>query len=186
MKKILTLILVLAMVLSMGAGLAGCKKDPNAGSTGTGEAGTYTVTVTSAGGLPLEGIAVSVFADDTLADMKGYDETDEEGSVSIELDGQDPYAITLSSVPKGYAVEEIYHFDGTKAEIVLTSSVVTGENMGDVTLGLGDIMYDFTVTTPDGTEVTLSKMLEEKKMVLLNLKECKDITLIIMYLLLYL
>lgn len=168
MKKILTLILVLAMVMTMSAGLAGCKKDPNGSATGTGEAGTYTVTVTSAGGLPLEGVAVSVFADDTLADMKGYDETDEKGSVSIELDGQDPYAITLSSVPKGYAVEEIYHFDGTEAEIVLTSSVVTGENLGDVTLGLGDIMYDFTVTTPDGTKVTLSEMLKEKEMVLLN------------------
>ena len=168
MKKLLAIFLVLATMLTMSVSLAGCGKEDETSATGSGVAGTYTVTVETAGGMPMQGIAVSVFADDTLADMKAYNETDEKGTVSMELDGQDPYAITLSSVPKGYAVEDVYHFDGTSLKIVLTSSVVTGENMGDVTLGLGDIMYDFTVTTPDGTKVTLSEMLKEKKMVLVN------------------
>ena len=167
MKKLLALVLVLATVLGV---CAGCKKQgANTGDAGAaGEAGTYAVSVKSEGGLPLEGVAVSVFADDTLADLKGYGETDEEGKVSIELPGGDNYAITLSTVPKGYATEQLYRFDGTTADITLTSSVITEGNLADVTLGLGDVMYDFTVTTPDGTEVKLSEMLKEKKMVLIN------------------
>ena len=148
MKKTLSLILAIAVVLSVCAALSACKKEGSGSETGSGEAGTYTVTVKSAGGLPLAGVAVSVYADDSLSDMKGYDETDETGAASIELDGSRNYAITLSGVPKGYAVEEYYRFDGTSAEIVLTSSLIQGESLGDTTLKLGDVMYDFTVTTP--------------------------------------
>lgn len=168
MKKILALVLSVATVLSMCAMLTACKKNTDAGNAGSAEAGKYTVTVKSAGGLPLENVAVSVYADDSLSDMKGYDETDENGAASIELEGGSYYAITLSGVPKGYAVEKLYRFDGTNTEITLTSSLITGESLGDTTLGLGDVMYDFTVTAPDGTKVVLSEILKQKKMVLLN------------------
>ncbi len=168
MKKILALILAVATVLCMCAGLAGCSKKGGEQGEASGEAGSYTVTVKSAGGLPLKGVAVSVFADDTLADMKGYGETNEEGVATIELNGKDNYAITLSTVPKGYEVEKSYSFNGTKADITLTSSVIKDGSLADQTLGLGDIMYDFSVTTPNGDKVTLSEMLEEKKMVLVN------------------
>ena len=168
MKKILAMFLAVATVLCMCAGLAGCNKQSGTDATGSGEAGAYTVTVKSAGGLPLKGVAVSVFADDTLADMKGYGETNEDGVATINLDGKDNYAVTLSTVPKGYEVAKSYSFKGNKADITLTSSVITDGNLADTTLGLGDIMYDFTVTTPLGDDVQLSKMLEEKKMVLLN------------------
>ena len=168
MKKFLSLILVLAMAMSLCVGLAGCGEKEQAEATGSGVSGTYTVTVESAGGLPLAGVAVSVFADDTLADMKAYNETNEEGVATLELDGKDPYAFTLSSLPEGYTAEASYKFDGTSAKVVLTSSVIKDKNLADTTLGLGDIMYDFTVTTPDGTKITLSELLEQKKMVLLN------------------
>lgn len=167
MKKILVVVLAVVMALSMCVVLSACKKGSGAGE-GTGIAGTYTVNVKSAGGLPLAGVAVAVYADESLTDMKGYSETDENGQVSIELDGKDTYAIALSSVPKGYETEKYYRFAGTNADIALTSSLITGENLADTTLGLGDVMYDFTVTTPDGTQVTLSEMLKEKDMVLMN------------------
>ena len=72
MRRWMTLFLALAMVLSMSVSLAGCGKDDEPPATASGVAGTYTVTVESAGGMPLEGVAVSVYADDTLTDMKGY------------------------------------------------------------------------------------------------------------------
>ena len=168
MKKLFAVILAIATVFSMCAALSACKNENDPQGSGTGEAGTYTVSVKSEGGLALEGVAVSVYADDSLTDLKGYDETDENGKAEIQLDGSSNYAIGLSNVPKGYAVEKSYSFSGTNAEIKLTSSLVTGESLGDTTLGLGDVMYDFTVTTPDGTKVTLSEMLAEKKMVLIN------------------
>lgn len=164
MKKLLALVLVLVTVLCI---CAGCKK--KGGDSGAaGEPGTYTVSVKSAGGLPLAGVAVSVFADESLSDMKGYAETNEEGVATVELPGGSNYAITLSSTPKGYAVETFYRFDGNSADITLTSSVITDGNLADVTLGVGDIMYDFTLTTPDGEKITLSEMLKEKEMVLIN------------------
>ena len=168
MKKLFAVILTIAMVLSMCAVLSACKDQENTDATGGGEAGSYTVSVKSQGGLPLEKVAVSVYADDTLSDLKGYDETDENGEATMELGGGSNFTITLSGVPAGYAVEESYSMSGTSTEIVLTSSLITGENLADTTLGLGDVMYDFTVTTPDGTDVTLSEVLKEKKMVLLN------------------
>ena len=166
MKKLMAIFLVLAVVLGVCAGCG--KKKENAPAGEVVEAGTYTVTVKSAGGLPLSGVAVSVFADDTLADMKAYNETNEEGVATMQLEGGDNYAFTLTSVPKGYTTEPFYRFEGTNTEITLTSSVITDGNLADVTLGLGDVMYDFTVTTPDGEKVTLSEMLKEKDMVLVN------------------
>ncbi len=168
MKKIFALILAVATVFSMCAVLSACDNKTDTDSTGSAEAGTYTVNVKSVGGLPLKGVAVSVYADDTLTDMKGYAETDENGKATIELPGGSNYAIVLSSAPKGYAVEKSYSFNGNTADIKLTSSLITDTSLGEVTLGLGDVMHDFTVTTPDGTKVTLSEMLAEKKMVLLN------------------
>lgn len=168
MKKVLSLILAVVMVLSMCAILSACKDDPTTDATGSGEKGAYTVSVKSVGGLPLEGVAISVYADDTLADMQGYGETDANGVAKIELETGKTYAMTLSSQPNGYAVEASYTLDSTEKEIKLTSSLITDKGLGEVTLGLGDVMHDFTVTTPDGTKVTLSEMLAEKKMVLLN------------------
>ena len=168
LKKLFAALLATAACLCLCVALGACNKENTSSGNGAGEKTTYTVTVKSAGGLPLEKVAVSVYADSSLSDLKGYDETDEKGVATIELETGVNYAISLSGYSKGYAVQDSYSFNGTKADIVLTSSVVQGESLGDTTMGLGDIMYDFTVTTPDGTKVTLSELLKEKKMVLLN------------------
>ena len=167
-KKMFAAILAVAVCLCLCVALGACNKEQTPVATGNGQVSTYTVTVKSAGGLPLEKVAVSVYADKSMSDLKGYDETDEKGIATIELEGGVDYAVSLSGCPKGYKVEDSYSFNGTKAEIVLTSSVVQGESLGDTTLKLGDIMYDFTVTTPDGQKIVLSELLKEKKMVLLN------------------
>lgn len=168
LKKLIAAVLVIAVCLCLCVTLGACNKEESSSGNGTGEKATYTVAVKSAGGLPLEKVAVSVYADSSMSDLKGYDETDEKGVATIELESGANYAISLSGYPKGYTVEQSYSFSGTKAEIVLTSSVVQGESLGDTTMGLGDIMYDFTVTTPDGEKIVLSELLKEKKMVLLN------------------
>ncbi len=168
-KKLLVVLAAFAVAFSLCAALAGCGETQTENpTTVTGEKTNYTVSVKSAGGMALEGVSVSVFADDTLKDLEGFNETDANGQTTVELPEGGNYAISLSGVPKGYAVESSYSFNGTKAEIVLTSSVIEGENLAETVLGLGDVMYDFSVTTPDGTEVKLSEMLQEKKMVLLN------------------
>ena len=164
MKRILAMLLVIATLVCL---VAGCKKD-DADATGTpGEAGTYTVSVKSAAGLPMEGITVYIYGDTALTNMVSYGNTDANGQVSLQLEAGTHY-IALSSVPKGYATEAYYNFEGTSAQIVLTSSLITSDDISTATLGLGDIMYDFTVSTPEGKEIKLSDVLKEKKVAILN------------------
>ncbi len=167
-KRILTLMTLLALVISM---FAGCGKKDGGETTDPAANGNnvaYTVNIKTAGGMAMEGVSVSVYTDEALTNMQGYGQTDANGAASISLPEGGQYYISLSGVPKGYALDKFYRFNGTSASITLTSSLVMGENLGETTLKLGDVMYDFTVTTPDGTDITLSEMLKEKDMVLIN------------------
>lgn len=164
MKKILAMLLVIATLLGI---CAGCKKDDGEATGTPGEAGTYTVSVKNAAGLPMEGITVYIYGDTALTNMVSYGNTDANGQVSLALEAGTHY-IALSSVPKGYATESYYNFNGTSAQIVLTSSLITTDDISTATLATGDIMYDFTVTTPDGKEIKLSEVLKEKKVAILN------------------
>ena len=163
------IVALLAVILCIALCACGQEEAPaqTAGGNGSSQAAEYTITVKSAGGLPLEKVAVSAYADNSLTDLKGYDETDDKGKAEMKLDSN-KYVLALSGLPKGYKPETTYAISGNEIEIVVESSVVADENLADVQLGLGDIMYDFTVTTPDGEKVVLSELLKEKKMVLLN------------------
>ena len=166
LKKILSIILTLAMLLSM-AGCGSNDESPETSAADTAET-AYTVSIRTQGNMALSGIDVYVYADDTLTDLKEYGQTDENGQVQFTLPQSDDYAIALSVVPQGYAVETSYAFSGNSAEITLTSSLISGESLSSASLGVGDVMYDFSVTTPAGETITLSDMLAEKEMVLLN------------------
>ena len=172
LKRILSVILVLTLALSMTAMLAGCKENtPDAtepSSDNTGATGTYNVTVTTAGGMAMEGLDIYVYADNTLSDLKDYGKTDASGKASFSLSKSSDYAIAISGAPKGYDVKPSYSFSGNTAKITLTSSVITDDSLSNVTLGLGDVMVDFTVTSVQGEEFTLSEVLKEKKMALIN------------------
>ncbi len=173
-KRILSVFLVLAMILSVTGAMAGCQGGETPSTTGAsgpssnGEKVNYTVSLKTKGGMALSGIAVYVYTDNTLADLEQYGETNAEGTVSFQMSQSEKYAVVLSGVPKGYDVADSYGFSGTQAEIVLTSAPIQGESLSGASLGVGDVMCDFTVTTPDGTTLTLSQVLQEKKMVLLN------------------
>ncbi len=170
LKKLLSVLLAVAMLLSMSAALAGCGGTGENGKedAGNGEKVSHSVTITSAGGMALEGIDVYVYADETKSDLEGFAETDAEGKATIELAQGADYAIDLQSAPKGYIVEDSYSFDGTSAEITLTSALIQGESLSSAKLGLGDVMYDFSVVDCEGNNITLSEMLKEKEMVLIN------------------
>ena len=170
-KKLLSLILACAMILSMATMMTGCGSEENTAETPANADSaetTYTVTVTSMGGMALAGVDVYVYADSTLADLKQYGETDENGAASFSLTESSDYAVVLSGAPEGYELEDSYSFNGSKTTIRLNSSLIKGENLSGAVLGVGDIMYDFSVLAPSGETISLSALLEEKKMVLLN------------------
>ncbi len=168
LKKLLSLLLALAIIFSMAA----CKKDGSTdGTDDAGEAGgeTYTINVKTAGGMAMEGLDIFVYADDTLTDMEQAGKTDANGSVSFTMKKSSYYAVTVTGASKGYNVEKSYAFEGNTANIKLTSSVITDEQLGNAgSLKLGDVMYDFSYTLPDGTTKMLSEVLAEKDMVMLN------------------
>lgn len=186
--KMLALLLVLTMVLSMAGMMAGCGKDPGTedpdGSTGSSadtqatkpsgssKTGTYSVKIQSVGGMDMEGISVYVYADSAKTELVDFGETDAEGKVTFDMPIDSDYAIELQGVAEGYKVEDHYSFSGNAAQITLVSSLITDKELSSVSaadpLVLGDVMYDFTVTTADGQSIKLSEVLEEKKVVLLN------------------
>ncbi len=172
LQKILALILAAVLVLSMAA----CT-DNGGDPTGTdnaqsGQTVTYVITVQSVGGLPLDGLDVYIYGDNTLTDLKQFGKTDASGKAEITTTAGAGDVAVLSGVPKGYEVKDCYPLTGVQTNITLTSALIKDGNLADVPgdqpLSLGDVMYDFTVTDSDGTEVTLSQMLQEKDMVLLN------------------
>ena len=172
-KRLLSLLLVLAVAMSMAGVLAGCGNEntdsPDA-TTGTtsNETVTYTVSVKTKGGMVMSGLDVYVYQDDTLTDMVNYGQTNEEGKVTFKLPKSEKYAVELRGVPKGYDLAKSYAFNGSTAAITLTSALIPDESLSGATLGLGDVMYDFSITTPAGDTVTLSEVLKEKEMVMLN------------------
>ena len=119
-KKLLSLVLAVAMVFAMAGCSGGDTTEPTEQSDSTGEAAvsTYTVSLQTAGGMALPGIDVYIYADETLADMKDFGQTDENGRVSFQLAEGVDYAISLSGVAKGYDVQSSYAFSGKNAEIV--------------------------------------------------------------------
>ena len=165
--RLLALLLAVVMLLSFAACQNGEGGD-GGDDTEAGEKTAYTVDVTSAGGMALADIDVYVYKDNTLEDLQDYTKTNAEGVATLNLPKREGYAIVLSGAPKGYEVAKSYTFDGESASLVLTSSLVKEEDLSAATLGLGDVMYDFTVMAADGKEVTLSEVLKEKKLVVLN------------------
>lgn len=168
-KKMLSLILAFVLLISMTAcGGSGNAETEAAGDVASGAEVTYTVSVETMGGMIMDGVDVYIYADSTLTDLKQYGETDENGVATFTMAESADYAIVLSGMPKGYLLEDSYKFSGNKATLRIGSELIAGENLSGATLGLGDVMYDFSVLLPSGESVTLSKLLEEKEMVLLN------------------
>ena len=162
-SAVLFLVLICSILLFTVA--CGEKKNESDGPKDNAEKVEYSVTLKTAGGMVMSEIDVYVYSGEELQD---YAKTNAEGKISFNLPEYDKYSITLSGVPKGYDVAESYAFDGKSADITLTSAVIADEELSTVSLKTGDVMRDFTVATPDGTSITLSEVLKEKKMVMLN------------------
>ena len=95
MKKIVIFLTVLALAFSLTAGLAGCK-DGNGDNGGNGAAVEHKVAVRTAGGMAMEGVAVSVYTDEALSNLQGYSQTNAEGVATISLPEGGTYYISLS------------------------------------------------------------------------------------------
>ncbi len=154
--------------------LSACKKETATTTTATQEPpkdAIYTITLKTAGGMVLEDVGVYVYEDDTEDDLLTYGTLDDNGSFTFTAVESDKYTVRFANLPEeGYDVQPYYPITSTNTNITLTSSVITGKDALEEgkEYVLGDVMRDFTVTTVDGEELTLSKILEEKQAVVLN------------------
>lgn len=136
------------------------------GTTGT-TTRNYTIEIKNEGGQPLEEIGVYIYTDSTLQELVWFAKTDAEGSLSFEDVASDNFVAVLSDVPAGYLFEEQYLLTGELTQIVLEAGLMEGD-LSNLSYKLGDLMMDFTVTDPDGTEYVFSELLEQKKAIVLN------------------
>lgn len=180
-----TVLLLIAMVLSMCTTMIGCDNSTNdptpsgpsgdGGNGGSGGGGgdtpptskvTYSISVKTIGGLGLADITYGIYDGE---DLKAYGKTDKNGYATVDLVPSDNYSVELStSSLEGYNAEGRYPFVERTANIVLSSSVIKDTDLTGVYYELGDVMRDFTVTTIDGETFTLSEVLKTKKAVLIN------------------
>lgn len=167
MKKFWKIVVsVLFAACLIGALVAcGTEKEPDIPDDGKTE---YTVTVKSLGGGSIRNVTVNIFDG---VDRVANEVTDAEGKITVRLDAKE-YVVRLADIPVGYSNTEAKRTDtkGTPVEFLLESSVITDQTIpaGKI-YQEGDVMYDFTVTTSTGTKFTLSEVLAEKKLVMINL-----------------
>ncbi len=183
MKKLIALLLVLSVAFSLAACGEKNKANTADGTTASADATpgetpaptpvpggqklAYSANISTKGGMPMAGLDVYVWGDEALSDMKAFGKTDESGNAAFQLDSGVTYYLQIVGAPKGYLVDAFYPITSLNTTIVLESQLVE-EDLAGASLGLGSVMYDFTVTTPDGTKIKLSEMLAEKEMVLVN------------------
>ena len=181
LRKPLAWLLAMLMLVSV---LAACQTGPADGETtedttavdtpaesDPGSTDTkldFTITVKSAGGLPLSGVNVYVYTDDTLDDLVNYGTTDAAGQAKISMKSAQGYVAVLTGLPEGYNTEAFYPLTGLATEISVTSAVVENTDHSGKSYQLGDVMRDFSVVDSDGNTQKLSELLKTKKMVLIN------------------
>lgn len=129
---------------------------------------TYTIEIKTEGGMALEGVGVYIYTDATQEELVWFAKADAAGRVTFTDVPSDSYIAVLRDVPEGYLAEATYPITGELTEIVLSTDLVSEGDLSNVTYELGDVIHDFSVTTPDGTEYTLSELLEQKEAVVLN------------------
>lgn len=171
LKRILALVLICALVLPFAA----CGKDSQTQdpTDGPGNADpqaakqTYTVKVVSAGSLPLSGVGVYIYEDETMAELVWFDQTGDDGTMTFTDLVRSTYVAVLSDVPAGCKAQNMYPLTGETTVITLEQAQMD-EVTEPVTYKPGDLVMDFTVTDSAGNSYTLSELLKQKKAVVLN------------------
>ncbi len=136
--------------------------------SGGDKSGTYTIEVVTEGGKALEEVGVYVYTNDKKEDLVTVGKTDETGMIEFESDNAMGTVIVLEDVPRGYKVEDTYEIKDKETQIVLQTQLLSEDELDGVTFELGDVFADMSVTATDGKTYKISKLLKEKKAVVLN------------------
>ena len=180
-NKAVALLLALLMILSSVMFTLSSCGNKNGGGSNNGGGGssddtkkeTYSVTVVTKGGMAMADLPVYIYEyeDGSLGDLVdgGYAATDKNGKATFSLPAGGSYAAKIDgSIPDGYDVKSYYPLTSSSLNITVSSAVISGNRPSGHKYTLGDVIYDFTVTTTANKQFKLSEVLKEKKAVLLN------------------
>ena len=159
MKRLFALTACVLLLVTM---VAGCGKEEDAVLL-TG----CTVKVQTEGGVKLANIGVSIYTDKDKTELVDFARTDESGVAMMNVAIPADSCVFLTDLPDGYEFNGYVTIDAKDKNPVITLSAGLKNEM--TPFQLGDVMFDFTVTDQNGTEHTLSKLLENKKAVAINL-----------------
>ena len=161
--------MIAAAMFLFGAAACGSVQKEDGGDTGTqtGERVTYTITVQSRSGVPIEGVSVAASLD---GKVKNTRKTDSYGMVNITLPSA-PYSLSFDDLPNGYSVGSEYVTDreGSPVKVLLDSAPIAREMPKNTVYKVGSVVYDFTYTDASTEEEkTLSDILKTHDAVMLN------------------
>ncbi len=133
----------------------------------------YRITLQNQTGFGFSGTTVKLMDGDRLVAEKKTNAAGNANFTAEEVSEVGSYTIVVENAPAGYELpdRELQTSDsaGTQTLVpIKPTGVLEGEAPAGTTYKLGDVMYDFTVTLSDGSEYTLSEVLQENKVVLLN------------------
>ena len=132
---------------------------------------SYTVKISTVGGMSMSKCPIYFYeyTDGTLGEFLDFCATDENGEAEVKLPEKGSYAVVIDQgIPDGYILEPFYPFTSQNLDIKITSDIIEDTMPNGHKYNLGDVMYDFTVTTSDNKQFKLSEVLKEKKAVLIN------------------
>ncbi len=170
LKKILWLGALTAACVGLGV-TAACEDDKN--DDGDSAPFVYRVSLQNETGFGFSGATVKLMNGDKVVAQK---QTNRAGNANFQAEDikEGKYTIVVEDAPEGYAFtnpDRTYE-TGSKGTSTVVSITPTGILEGPAPSGtyyqLGDVVHDFTVALPNGDSYTLSEVLEEKDMVLLN------------------
>lgn len=135
----------------------------------------YRIQVKTVGGYGLSNVTVKLMKDGELVATKRTLSSGNATFKQSDILELGEYSIELENVPAGYtlanpdAVYQTLPVKGFEMSILFqpTGVLMDTPSIGH-TYSLGSVMYDFKVTASDGVEYSLSKLLQEKEMVMIN------------------
>lgn len=126
----------------------------------------YTVTI-RAGKDYVAGATVEVYTDGDIPAARGV--TNSKGVATMTLLSAQSYRVVLSDIPDGFAAKESYTFSSTRVNINLSVvSFISPTDHSKANYKAGSTMGDFTLTDTDGISYTLSKLLKDKDLIILD------------------
>ena len=178
-KKAAIFCLSLLTCVSFGLAAVSCAETPNNSDSNSGSSSVtpvepadyvYRVSVENAGGYAFPNVNVSLVKDGaTVATAKTVPTT---GYAYFEDVTPDNYDIVIDGYPAGYEVESAYKTAAATGQeytaTITPKGILDGTPAANTRYKLGDIVHDFSIMTSDEKTFTLSNILAEKELVIIN------------------